>query len=187
MEKVLISSAPTKLTGWNVHIPTPLDIGNSIPSWGSTFFLIILVTMGIKGASAALSGSIPNPGMITTAAGSAVVERTDQLFDGVVKVGEELSSSVSSIRQSLVESADTMRTFFTMTTSFVITFQKMLQGLIGSALNIVTTIKGILNSLFDTMTILVYTITTSMNLIGSVDNGPPGSAMRTMINIINAF
>jgi hypothetical protein len=170
-----------------LYLPTAREVGESIPSWGSMFFLILLVAIGIKGGASVASGVIPNPGIIATAAGKAVVDRTNILFEDVTKVGDELSSSIGSIRESLVQAAQTMRTFFTMITSFVISFQKMLQGLVGSALNIITVIKGILNSLFDTMTILIYTITTAMNLVGSVDNGPPGSAMRTMINIINAF
>jgi len=151
------------------------------------FLFIILVSMGVKGGSSVASGDIPNPGMIVDAAGKAVVGRVNVLFEDVVKVGEELSESIVSIRSSLVQAAQTMRTFFTMVTSFVVSFTKMLQGLMGSALNMVTVIKGLLNSLFDTMTVLVYTINTSMNLVGSVDNGPPGRAMRTMIGIINAF
>ena len=171
----------------HVYFPTSSEIGKSIPSWGSLFFFILLVTLGIKGGSFVATGDIPNPGMITTAAGKAVVDRTNKLFEGVTEVGEELSTSIGSIRDSLVESAQTMRTFFNMTTSFVIQFQKMLQGMVGSALQIITVIKGIMGSMFDTMSILVYTISTSMNLVSSVDNGPPGSAMRTMISIINAF
>jgi hypothetical protein len=170
-----------------LYIPPADEVGKSIPSWGAMFLFVILVTMGVKGGSAAASGAIPNPGMIVEAAGKAVVDRVDVLFEDVTKVGEELSDSIVSIRNSLVQAAQTMRTFFTMVTSFVISFAKMLQGLMGSALNMVTVIKGLLNSLFDTMTILVYTISTSMNLVGSVDNGPPGQAMRTMIGIINAF
>ena len=170
-----------------LRIPTPAEVGKSIPSWGSMLFFIVIVTMGVKGGSAAASGMIPNPGMIVDAAGTAVVKRVDDLFEDVTKVGEELSGSVSAIRKSLVQAAQTMRTFFTMITNFVISFTKMLQGLMGSALNMVTTIKGILNSMFDTMSILVYTINTSMNLVGSVDNGPPGAAMKTMVGLINAF
>jgi hypothetical protein len=170
-----------------LYIPPADEIGKSIPSWGAMFIFIMLVTIGLKGGAAAATGNIPNPGMIVDAAGKAVVDRVDVLFEDVTKVGEELSDSIVSIRNSLVQAAQTMRTFFTMVTSFVISFSKMLQGLMGSALNMVTVIKGLLNSLFDTMTILVYTITTSMNLIGSIDNGPPGHAMKTMIGIINAF
>lgn len=179
-------SHPARLSP-RIYIPGAREVGESIPSWGAVFFFVILVAMGVKGGAAASSGMIPNPGMIVTAAGTAVVDRTNKLFEGVTKVGEELASSVESIRDSLVQAANTMRTFFSMSTSFIIGFQKMLQGLIGSALNIVTVIKGIMNSMFDTMTVLVYTITTAMNLVGSVDNGPPGSAMKTMISIINAF
>lgn len=184
----------------NITIEPPglANMGASIPSWGILLIFAAILSMGVRGyaettSSAGASGDrskmdlLLNPAGILTIAGEAVVSRVDQLFEGVIDVGKELSESIVVIRQSLEDLASLLRTFFKMVTSFVISFQKMLQGLVGSALNIVTVIKGILASLMDTMTVLVYTITTSMNLVGSVENGPPGRAMRAMVDVINSL
>ena len=173
-------------------------LGASIPSWGVLLIFSTILAMGIRGYAETTSASgasgerskldlLLNPAGLMTVAGEAVVSRVDTLFDGVIEVGKELSESIVVIRKSLEDLASVLRTFFKMTTSFIIGFQRMLQGLVGSSLNIITVIKGILSSLMDTMTVLVYTITTSMNLVGSVENGPPGRAMRAMIDVINTL
>lgn len=178
--------------------PGPNDIGASIPSWGTMLILSVLLAMGVRGYAEATKSSgttgkrsnmslLMNPAEIITIAGEAVVDRVDKLFGDVMEVGKELGDSVSIIKQTLVSLSTLLRTFFKMATSFVISFQRMLQGLLGSALNLLTVIKGLLSSLMDTMTVLVYTIKSAMNLVGSVDNGPPGHAMRAMIDVINAL
>jgi hypothetical protein len=167
---------------------------DSFADWGKILILAILLGMGVRGYSEALKlnkgddnaiSMIMNPMMILNTAGEAVVERTDQLFEGVIKVGNELSSSVGIIRETIVETSQLLRTMFTLSTSFIIRFQKILQGLIGSGLGILQNIKNTLNSLMETMGVIIFTMDTGMNLSKSVMNGPPGKAMKTMTELIN--
>lgn len=164
--------------------------------WGKVFLLSILIGMTIRGYAQAIGamkgkdGSLSllmNPMLILTTATNATVERTDQLFGGVMRVGNELTQSVSVIRDSITSVATLLRELFTIITAFVIRFTKILQGVMGSALGIFQNMKQILNSLMETAGVIIYTAETGVNLSQSVMNGPPGKAMKTMANLINAL
>lgn len=164
--------------------------------WGKVLILSMLLGMIIRGYSQSIGAAkgkdsalkmIMNPMMIMTTATNAVVDRTDKLFGGVMRVGNELTNSVGVIRDSIQQTAMLLRTMFTLITSFVIRFTRILQGVMGSALGIFQNIKQILRSLMETTGVIMYTAETGVNLSQSVMNGPPGQAMKVMANIINAL
>lgn len=164
--------------------------------WGKVLLLGILLAMGVHGyanTSASVSEKdgafalITNPMLILTTATEAVIDRTNQLFTGVIKVGNELTESVEIIKETLQSIATLLRAFYSMVTAFVIRFQKILQGVLGSALGLFGTIKNLLQSLMETSSVVIYTAETGVNLSQSVMNGPPGQAMRKMADLINAL
>lgn len=162
--------------------------------WGKVLLLGILLAMGVHGyanfSKTENEGAfelITNPMMILSTATEAVIDRTNQLFGGVIKVGNELTSSVEIIKESLQSIATLLRAFYSMVTAFIIRFQKILQGLLGSALGIFGNIKHLLQSLMETSSVVIYTAETGVNLSQSVMNGPPGQAMRKMADLINAL
>lgn len=164
--------------------------------WGKVLLLSILLGMIFRGYAQAIGVSkdkegalslLMNPMQILNTATDSVVERTDQLFGGVMKVGNELTRSVSVIRESIQSVAQLLRTLFTIITAFVIRFTKILQGIMGSLLGSFQNMKQILNSLMETAGVIIYTAETGVNLSQSVMNGPPGKAMRTMADLINAL
>jgi phage-related protein len=173
-----------------VHTNSP----DSFANWGKILILAIILGMGVRGYAEALKFNkgddnaislIMNPMMILNTAGEAVVKRTDQLFEGVIKVGNELTSSIGVIRETIFGVSQMLRSLYGMVTSFVIRFQQLLQGVMGSALGIFTNIRNILTSLMETMGVVMYTMDSGMNLSKSVMNGPPGQAMKTMADLIN--
>jgi signal transduction histidine kinase len=164
--------------------------------WGKVLLLSLLLGMMFRGYAQALGtvndkegalSVILNPMSILTTATNSVVERTDQLFGGVIRVGNELTRSVSIIRDSIQNVAQLLRTLFTIITAFVIRFTKILQGIMGSLLGSFQNMKQILNGLMETAGVIIYTAETGVNLSQSVMNGPPGKAMRTMADLINAL
>jgi hypothetical protein len=164
--------------------------------WGKVLLLSILIGMMFRGYAQALGASkgednalslLLNPMKILNTATESVVDRADQLFGGVIKVGNELTNSVSVIRDSIQSVATLLRTLYTLITSFVIRFTKILQGIMGSLLGSFQNLKQILTSLMETAGVIIYTADTGMKLSQSVMNGPPGKAMRSMADLINAL
>jgi phage-related protein len=164
--------------------------------WGKVLLLSILLGMMFRGYAQAIGASkgkdgalslILNPMQILNTATESVIDRTDQLFSGVIRVGNELTTSVSVIRDSIHNIATLLRTLFTIITAFVIRFTKILQGIMGSVLGTFQNVRQILTSLMETAGVIIYTAETGVNLSQSVMNGPPGRAMRTMADLINAL
>lgn len=164
--------------------------------WGKVLLLSLLLGMIFRGYAQAIGASkdkegalslLLNPMQILNTATNSVVERTDQLFDGVIQVGNELTRNVSIIRESIQSVARLLRTLFTIITTFVIRFTKILQGIMGSLLGSFQNLKQILTNLIETAGVIIYTAETGVNLSQSVMNGPPGKAMRTMADLINAL
>lgn len=164
--------------------------------WGKVLILSIVLGITVRGYAQAIGlrkgkddalTLITNPMLILTTATNAVVDRTDQLFSGVIRVGNELTESVKIIRDSIQAVAVLLRTMYTLITSFVIRFIKILQGIIGSALGTFQNVKQILTSLMETAGVIIYTAETGVNLSQSVMNGPPGRAMKVMADLINAL
>jgi hypothetical protein len=164
--------------------------------WGKVLLLSILLGMMFRGYAQAIGASknkdgalslILNPMQILNTATESVVDRADQLFSGVIRVGNELTNSVVIIRESIQSIATLLRTMYTLITAFVIRFTKILQGIMGSLLGSFQNLKQILTSLMETAGVIIYTADTGVNLSQSVMNGPPGKAMRTMADLINAL
>jgi hypothetical protein len=128
-----------------------------------------------------------SPFKIFQVAGQAVTSEVGKQFQEVGSGMNVISSAMGTIQESIKGLQTIVRTFYTMINTFVDAFQRQLMGLFTGIFGAVGKIKLIFMSIGDTMTAMMYILMTSLNLSNSIMNGPPGRAMKSMVNIANAF
>jgi hypothetical protein len=182
-------------------VVTPVDSlwnPDMVVHWIILYLLIMILGMmftaylKVQAESSSQNGGggldlIMSPFKLFQVAGNAVTNEVGTQFKEVGNGMSVISAGMGAIQESIKGLQTIVRTFYTMINTFVDSFQRQLMGLFTGIFGAVGKIKLIFMSIGDTMTAMMYILMTSLNLSNSIMNGPPGKAMKSMVDIANAF